>query len=150
MKKSIDKKINKIIMLYPEEFVTTPNDKLLCIPCNKIVDFKKLFFVESHRKSKNHQTKTQNIENRKIMQPTFLNNCTKSCEFDNLLLKSFLSSYIPLKKLRNKHIMNLFNFMGFKLQSETKLRSNIDPLFDSEMNMLKEKIKDKNVFFDCR
>lgn len=44
-----------IVRMFPNEFTLTPNDKLMCVLCQKIVNVKKNFFVESHRETKKHK-----------------------------------------------------------------------------------------------
>lgn len=55
-----------------------------------------------------------------------------SDNFSELLHRAFLASDIPLKKVRNKQMAKLFTHMGFKLPSESSLRSSVDILFNTE------------------
>ena len=58
IKKSKLEKISEIIKKYPSEFSLTALKQLHCDICHKLVNFEKKFFIESHRFSLKHQSKT--------------------------------------------------------------------------------------------
>ena len=58
IKNLLQRKLDKFLREYPDEFSTTPASDLLCNFCNVLVKCdKKVFFVETHQKSKQQQGK---------------------------------------------------------------------------------------------
>ena len=57
--KSSTAKVRQICQEYPDEFSATPARDLRCNLCDVLVKCDKKFFVESHRKSKQHQRKLE-------------------------------------------------------------------------------------------
>ena len=57
--KSSTAKVSQICQVYPDEFSETPAGNLRCNLCDMLVKCDKKFFVESHRKSKQHQEKLE-------------------------------------------------------------------------------------------
>ena len=53
--KSSTAKVRQICSEYPDEFLATPAGDLRCNLCDVLVKCDKKFFVESRRKSKQHQ-----------------------------------------------------------------------------------------------
>ena len=62
MRAVIEKEIAKVRQTcqeFPDEFSATPAGDLRCNPCDVLVKCDKKFFVESYRKSKQHQRKLE-------------------------------------------------------------------------------------------
>ena len=87
-------------------------------------------------------------KNNEIKQKTqsFLDFNIKSKTFAKTILESFLSADIPLYKLRNSSIKNLFNSLGHPIPSETTIRSSIDEVFSEEIERLKNFFVQKEIF----
>ena len=69
--KSSSAKVRQICSEYPDEFLATSVGDLRCNLCDVIVKCDKKFFVESHRKSKQHQGKLE-TNNKSQGKQTFL------------------------------------------------------------------------------
>ena len=88
--KSSIAKVRQTCQEYPDEFSATPAGDLRCNLCDVFVKCEKKFFVESHRKSKQHQGKLE-TKSKSQSKQTFLH-------FDQVNLKeqvvsSFLARY---------------------------------------------------------
>ena len=69
-----------------------------------------------------------------------------SKDFMAELVKTFLAADIPLHKLRNPHVIQLFENLGQKMSSETVCRDYVKTLTNNEQDHLKYLLKDKCVF----
>ena len=89
--KSSIAKVRQTCQKYPDEFSTTPAGDLRCNLCDVLVKCDKKFFVESHRKSKQHQGK---LETKSISQSkqTFLH--FDQVNFKEQVASSFLGADI--------------------------------------------------------
>lgn len=131
------------ISKYPNDFTTTPDKKLFCKICNKIITSKKAFHINSHIDSECHKKSVQRTAQRV---QTFINVEPKENKFSDLLLKAFLSANIPLYKVRNANMKNLFNFMNHPMPSESTLRRSIDNAFDDNLQNIKSILFHKPIF----
>ena len=104
-------------MLYdfPEEFTQNPNDELYCNLYNCVLSCDKPFFVDGYWKT---------LGKSKLQMPqtsqTFLRSSYSN--FVEKITKAFLSADIPLYKLNNKHVKNLFFDICHSLLTETTCR----------------------------
>ena len=96
--KSSTAKVRQICSEYPEEFSATPVGDLRCNFCDVLIKCDKKIFVESHRKSKQHQGKLETNKKSQGKQ-TFLQ--FDQINFKKKVVSSFLTAYIPLHKLNH-------------------------------------------------
>ena len=99
--KSSTAKVKQIYQEYPDEFPANPARDLQCKLCDVLVKCDKKFFVESHRKSKQHQrklkTKSKSQSKQTFLQPDQIN-------FKEQVVSSFLAADIPLHKLNHPSV----------------------------------------------
>ena len=97
-----------------------PARDLRCNLCDVLVKCDKKFFVESHRKSKQHQRKLE-TKSKSQSKQTFLQ--LDQVNFKEQVVSSFLAADIPLHKLNHPSSKSLFATMGKVLPSETAARA---------------------------
>ena len=85
--KSSTAKVRQICQEYPDEFSATPARDLRCNLCDVLVKYDKKFFVESHRKSKQHQRKLE-TKSKSQSKQTFLQ--LDQVNFKEQVVPSFL------------------------------------------------------------
>ena len=112
--KSSIAKVRQTCHEYPDEFSATPAGDLRCSFCDVLVKCDKKFFVESHRKSKQHQGKLE-TKSKSQSKQTFLH--FDHVNFKEQVVSSFLAADIPL------HKKSLFARMEKVLPSETAARA---------------------------
>ena len=97
--KSSTAKVRQICQEYPDEFPATPAGDLRCKLCDVLIKCNKKCFVESHRKSKQHQekleTKNKSQSNQPFLQLNHVN-------FMVQVVSSFLAADISLHKLNQR------------------------------------------------
>ena len=130
-------KVRQICSKYLDEFFATPVDSLRCNLCDVWVKCDKKFFVESHRKSKQHQGKLK-TNNKPQDKQIFLR--LDQINFKEKVVFSFLAADIPLHKLNHLSLKSVFATMGKVLPSETAVRACIAKL------AYKKKSKFENYF----
>ena len=118
--KSSTTKVRQICQEYPDEFSATPARELRCNLCEVLVKCDKKFFVESHRKSKQHQRKLE-TKSKSQSKQTFLQ--LDEVNFKEQVVSSFLAADIPLHKLNNPCLKSLLATIGKVLPSETAARA---------------------------
>ena len=141
--KSSTAKVRQICHEYPDEFSTTPARDLRCNRCDVLVKCDKKFFVESHRKSKQHQRKLE-TKSKSQSKQTFLQ--LDQVNFKKQVVSSFLAADIPLHKLNHPSLKSLFATMGKVLPSETAARACVAKLASQKEQQIQELIRDKNIF----
>ncbi len=139
--KSKKQKVNEIICQFKEEFTKTPSGDLYCKICNTIINCNRKSSVIIHRKTKIHQ----NGKATNISEPTFLT--TRDANVTKIILSAFLSADIPLWKLRNIHVRNMFNALGHPAPSETTCRNQLNVIYQEEYLKIKKKLENKQIFF---
>ena len=97
-----------------------PAGDLRCNLCDVLVKCDKKFFVESHRKSKQHQRKLETISKSQSKQ-TFLQ--LDQVNFKEQAVSSLLAADIPLNKLNHPSLKSLFATMGKVLPLGTAARA---------------------------
>ena len=102
-------KVRQTCQEYPDEFSATFARDLRCNFCDVLVKCDKKFFVESHRKSKQHQRKFQ-TKSKSQSKQTFLQ--LDQVNFKEQVVSSFLAADIPLHKLNHASLKSLFATMG--------------------------------------
>ena len=118
--KSSTAKVRQICQEYPDEFSATPARDLRCNLCDVLVKCDKKFFVESYRKSKQHQRKLE-TKSKSQSKQTFLQ--LDHVNFKEQVVSSFLAADIALYKLKHPSLKSLFATMGKVLPSETAARA---------------------------
>ena len=75
---------------------------------------------------------------------TFLR--SSDTDFVKKVTKAFLSADIPLYKLNNTHIKNLFRDIGHRLPSKTTCRQRALQLSEDELKRIRNAVHDKQIF----
>ena len=138
-------KLRQICQEYPDEFSATPTRDSRCNLCDVLVKCYKKCFVESHRKSKQHQRKLE-TKSKSQSKQTFLQ--LDQVNFKEQVVSSFLAVDIPLHKLNHPSLKFLFATMGKVLPSETAARACVAKLASQKEEQIQELLRDKN-FFNC-
>ena len=128
---------------YPDEFLATPAGDLRFNLCDVLVKCDKKFFVESHRKSKQHQGKLE-TESKSQSKQTFLH--FDQVNFKEQVVSLFLAADIPLHKLNHPSLKSMFARMGKVLPSETTARACVAKLASQKENKFKNYFVTKNFF----
>ena len=104
------------------------------------------FLVDSHRNTSKLQKALGSRSEKLIPQilQTFLRN--GDTNFVEKVAKAFLSADIPLYKLNNTHIKNLFRDIGHRLPSETTCRGTALQLSKDELKQIRNAVHDKQIF----
>ena len=112
-------KIQCIVKEFSDEFMESINNQLYCNLCNCVVCCNKRFLVDSYRTTSKDQKALGSRSENLVPQisQTFLR--SSDTDFVEKVTKKFLSADIPLYKLNNTHIKNLFRDIGHRLSSET-------------------------------
>ena len=139
--KSSIAKVRQACKEYPVEFSATPASDLRCNLCDVLVKCVKKFFVESHRKSKQHQGETKSKSQSK---QTFLH--FDQANFKEQVVSSFLAADIPLHKLNHPSLKSLFARMGKVLPSETAARACVAKLASQKKKQIQKLLRDKKIF----
>ena len=141
--KSSTAKVRQICQEYPDEFSATPARDLRCNLCDVFVKCDKKFFVESHRKCKQHQRKLE-TKSKSQSKQTFLQ--FYQVNFKEQIVFSFLAADIPLHKLNHPSLKSLFATMGKVLPSETAARACIAKLTSQKEEQIQQLLRDKKIF----
>ena len=122
------------------------NYQLYCNLCNCAVSCNKRFLVNSNRNTSKHEKALGSRSENLIPQTsqTLLRN--SDTDFVEKLTKAFLSADIPLYKLNNTHIKNLFRDIGLRLPSEITCRRTALQLSEDELKRIRNAVHDKQVF----
>ena len=136
-------KVRQICQEYPNEFSATPARDLRCNLCDVLVKCNKKFFVESHRKSKQHQ---RNLETKSKSQSkqTFLQ--LDQVNFKEQVVSLLLAADIPLHKLNHPSLKSLFATMGKVWSSETAARACVAKLASQKEEQIQELLRYKTIF----
>ena len=139
-------KIQSIVKEFPDEFMRSLNNELYCNLCNCVVSCNKCFLVDSHQNTSKHQKALGSRSEDLIPQTlqTFLR--SSDTDFVEKVTKAFLSADIPLYKLNNMHIKNLFRDIGHRLPSETTCRRTALQLSEDELKQIRNAVHDKQIF----
>ena len=141
--KSFTANVRQICHEYPDEFSATPARDLRGNLCDVLVKCDKKFFVESHRKSKQHQRKLE-TKSKSQSKQIFLQ--LDQVNFKEQVVSSFLAADIPLHKLNHPSLKSLFATMGKVLPSETATRACVAKLASQKEEQIQELLRDKTIF----
>ena len=130
-------RIQSIVKKLRDEFTENINNELYCNLCNCAVSCNKRFLVDTHRNTSKHQNALGCRSEDLILQTsqTFLR--SRDTNFVEKVTKAFLFPDIPLYKLNNTHIKNLFYDFGHRLPSETTCRRTALQLSEDELSEYK-------------
>ncbi len=129
---------------FPGEFRVNPNGELFCQLCCTTVNCDKRFRVESHRATSKHTKKLADAKDQKPAIQSFLP--TSKNDFKSKLVETFLAADIPLYKLNNPRIKQLFTDLGQPMPSESSCRAHVDVLASKEMQRIKACLHGKTIF----
>ena len=141
--KSSIAKVRQTCQEYPDEFSATPAGDLRCNLCDVLVKCDKKFFVENHRKSKQHQGKLE-TKSKSQSKQTFLH--FDQVNFKEQVVSSFLAADIPLHKLNHPSLKSLFAKRGKVLSSEIAARACVSKLASQKEEQIQELLRDKKFF----
>jgi len=144
IKKSLLSKINSIITRYPTEFGKPPIPELFCNICNCVVKCDKQFLVDSHRRTAKHQKQLPSSSTSPPQSQSFIEFGPK--DFTESVARAFLSADIPLKKLQNKELKQLFKDIGKTLLSESACRRKAAEMEEREIGRVKNLIYEQKIF----
>ena len=122
------------------------NNWFYCNLCNCAVCCNKRFLVDSHR---NNVETSKSVRQQiwKSYPPDFANVFKEQWhDFVEKVTKAFLSSDIPLYKLNNTQIKDLFRDIGHRLPSETTCRRTALQLSEDELKRIRNTVHDKQFF----
>lgn len=135
---------------YPSEFTSTPSNELYCKFCDCLVTCDRAIFVKSHRETAKHRLNSRQStpSSASTMGPTsrqtFL--APTSDDMSSKIVHAFLSANIPLHKLRNQHLNDLFTELGQPLPSESFCRQKVNEIYEKERKRIIEMISGKSFF----
>ena len=114
--------------------------------CNCAVSCNKRFLVNSHQNTSKHQKALGSRSENLILQTsqTFLR--SSDTDFVEKVTKAFLSADIPLYKLSNACIKNLFRDIGHRLPFETTCRRTALQLSEDELMRIRNAVDNKQIF----
>ena len=112
-------------------------------PLRRVSHMRQMFFVESHRKSKQHQGKLETT-NKSQNKQTFSH--FDQVNFKEQVVSSFLAADIPLHKLNHPYLKSLFARMRKVLPSETAARACVAKLASQKEEQIQELLRDKKFF----
>ena len=142
-KLKISKKSKALLAVkeYPKEFCLSHDGSLFCSFCKVKVTCEKKFNIDSHRKSAKHCKYLYVIPE----QPKLF--AEKGSDlFAKKVTEAFLSADIPLYKLRNFHIIELFKSMNHPLPSESTCRNQIDLIDKDLYGKIAKIVQNKKIF----
>ncbi|KAG0433983.1 CGG triplet repeat-binding protein 1 [Dictyocoela muelleri] len=139
-KKSNKQKSIKYAALDKDYLILTESGNLFCTLCSVLISVDRKSQVTQHIQTLTHK---KNIEQKKPKQNTLKIQSLNTAE---LIVKSFLNSNIPLYKLRNNSIKNMFQKLGVNLSCETTLRKLVSKLYKNHMITLKNNLFGKSIY----
>lgn len=132
------------ITKYPKEFILGTNNNLLCNICSTSVSSERKSCVDSHRKTKKH---VEGLEAQKSSPRTFQSYLRPPAnEAIAMVVKAFVSADIPLYKLNNTKIQELFKFAKLPNVSESSARRQIIGLAENHLAKLVEYFQTGDIF----
>ena len=137
-------KVRQIFQEYPDEFSATPARDLRCNFLRRVSQMRPKVFVESHRKSKQHQRKLE-TKCKSQSKQTFLQ--LDQVNFKEHVVSSFVAADTPLDKLNHLSLKFLIATMGKVLPSETAARACDAKLASPKEKQIQELLQDKNFFY---
>ena len=127
MSSAKEKNFKRYIKDYSEEPINGLNGFLYCRICSCKVDYSQKSSVENYLKTSKH-VKGKDLINKKRRTQTFFTE--ENREIYTKIVLAFISADIPLAKLRNDALKNLFNEIKAPLPSESTSRRIVYELID--------------------
>lgn len=126
--------------LFPNVFEINSGGELCCIVCLKVIDHRRKSTIDKHIKSEKHCKRLRNQSGKlQFLEPARVN-------FTKAILQAFTSANIPLYKLNDIGIRNIFLQMGYPLPSEKTCRGLVDEIYDEEMAKIKGLCVEEKIF----
>ena len=142
-KPSVESRANIFINQFPNEFMLNASKQLYCKFCMSVVKCEKQQHVEQHRNSKKHSSFLEVLPK----QPKLVaENESVGMAFSERVTSAFLAADIPLKKLQNPNLKQLFESMNHPLPSESTCRNSVEKIHDKMINQIKSIIQNKQIF----
>ena len=132
-------KIKEYVTKYPTEFVASSTNTLWCLICCKTVNHTKKYNIDKHRLSNKH------VENMNEIKQEITVKLHASLFYKNVV-STFIEADIPLFKLSNSKLRQLFSSFGHNLPSVSYAYSLIEQLANEKINGIKELIFNEDVF----
>lgn len=143
-KMSTISKCRKYVAEFRAEFKLSSSNYLFCNICSIVVQSDRRSTVLRHRETEKHKRSLMQIQ---IPGQTFLpNEITSRNDFTDKVVLAFLSSDIPLYKINNPYLKDLFRYINKELPSESTCRSRIPLLVSTEVTRIKNLIQGENIF----
>lgn len=137
-------KVHGYVTAYPTEFEATPRKELFCKLCSIVVPHDRKSSVEKHRTSAKHQISlTPGCSKQTLLTSGSFG---KRNDFTAKVTDAFLSADIPLYKLNNPRLKDLFLSMGHALPSETSCRKQVGPLAEAQRQQVIALLSAKDFF----
>ena len=136
-------KIKIYISAYPKEFEASPRNELFCKICSVVIPHERKSSVEKHRASSRHQQSLGKGSKQSLFSADDLH---KRSDFITKVADAFLCADIPLKKLNNPRLKDLFQTMGHTLPSESSCRMRVGPLAEVELQRIISLLAGKEIF----
>ena len=141
-------KIQSVVKEFPDESMESINNQLYRYYnlCNCAVSCNKRFLVDSHRNTSKHQKALGSRSENLIPQTsqTFLR--SSDIDFVEKVTKAFLFTDIPLYKLNNTYIKNLFRDIGRRLPFETTCKRTALQSSEDELKRIRNAVFNKQIF----
>ena len=138
-------KIQSIVKEFPDQFIQSINNQY-CNLCNCAVSCNKHFLVDSNRNMSKHQKALGSRSENLIPQTLQAFLRSSDTDFVEKVAKAFLSADIPLYKLNNTQIKNLFPDIGHRLPYETTCRRTALQLSKDELKQIQNAVHYKQIF----
>ena len=133
-------KAKRYASLFPNEFQVT-GGRLWCSFCNVKVSSKKKSQVDAHRRTGKHKRLMPPMPS--ISSATVSRDAITKDNFPRRVSEAFLAADIPLKKLQNPKLKQLFEDLGHPLPSETTCRGKVDEIAKDVRCKIREVIEDE-------
>lgn len=128
---------------FKREFSVLPSGALYCKLCDSVVNCERKSSVEKHRTSQKHTT----LQSSSIQLPIQTHIATPALNnFPERVVKAFLSSDIPLNKLANPSIKELFKSLGEEVPSISACRSMVPIIANEQKQFITTKLADQSIF----
>ena len=129
-------KIQSIVKEFPDEIMENINNQLYCNLCNCAVSCNKRSLVDFHWNTSKQQKALGSRSENLIphTSQTFLR--SSDTDFVQKVTKAFMFADMPLCKINNTHIKNLFRDIGHRLPCETTGRRTALQLSEEELKRI--------------
>ena len=146
IKKTKFQKSDHFVRSYPDEFIHGPNGVVYCMLCSCNLDPSRKSVIESHRISNKHSTSLCYFKKDKIVHKKQEFFSDTNTIISNMLIEAFVCADIPLEKLRNEKIKDLFSHLKVNIPSVSTARRTVKFLAEKHFQNLKEYFFDKLVY----